>query len=268
MLLTPSRGSKPKRSYLDKGPTKEQVERRNLLKGKLAYGDDDEDDSGPLSPPFQDDEAIHGDLPLTEGSGRNSARTARERSSMSLSPKSLGRRVLGRSRGERTEQTSKRRPPERSKSHTGGTHHPKSTLEESRSMSPGALLKRSVFKLQGSSNSSKETGLDDMRKSLMDDKKQLDSLESKFQNLEDDAPDDETLLERVARRVAARRGKIQRTKTEGDDIQSMQLALKRRQEMERQDDQEIGGLWAMGLKALEKVYDDINSTRREYEDAD
>jgi hypothetical protein len=56
---------------------------------------------------------------------------------------------------------------------------------------------------------------------------------------------------------------MQRNKTDGEDLASMQMALKRRQEMEREDDEGIGGLWAMGLKALERVYDDINSSKRE-----
>ena len=101
--------------------------------------------------------------------------------------------------------------------------------------------------------------MDGMRRSLIADKKQLDDLQCKFDQ-EDEPPDDETLMERVARRVAAnRRGKMQKSNTDGEKIEAMQVALKRRQEMEREDDEGIGGIWAKGLKALEKVYDDLNT---------
>ena len=102
------------------------------------------------------------------------------------------------------------------------------------------------------------SALESMCRSLMADKKKLDDLRSKY-DYEDEPPDEETLLERVARRVAAKRkGKMERSKTDGEDIQAMHTALKRRQEKEREDDEGIGGLWAKGLRALEKVYDDIS----------
>lgn len=320
-MTTPNRGSKPKRSYLEKGPTREQLERRNLLKGKLVFGndDDDEDDfSGPFSKASGRDSIIREE----EGTSKND--NVRKRMSLSLSPKNFGKRIIGKNRAERNELAKSdvggymmkrerptdpsitpqapersrsnmtrrerptdpspkrqlpersrsnmtandrpldsRQPPERSRSNVTGSRW--SILAEGRSLSPRQMLKRSVPIKKGNNtnNVKKESGLEDMRKSLMADKKALDDLESKFKSIDDDDEpiDEETMLERVARRVAARRGKMQRTKTDGDDIVSMQMALKRRQEMEREDDEGIGGLWAMGLKALERVYDDINNLK-------
>ena len=355
-MTTPNRGSKPKRSYLEKGPTREQLERRNLLKGKLLFGDDDDDEddfSGPFSGPFsktstdrdtriQEDEGLE---PTRQAIRTNGNDNAKKRMSLSLSPKNFGKRLGVRSRAERnnnaltksdvggymtrrerpidilvspvrqppprsrsnmstkerpavpspmrqpprrsrSNMTRKERPadasptrqaPERSRSNTTGNRW--SIMGEGRSLSPRQMLRRSVLVKQkanlnptinnnnNNTNGKKESGLEDMRKSLMADKKQLDDLQSKFKTMDDDDDDgpidDETMLERVARRVAERRGKLQRNKTDGDNIVSMQMALKRRQEMEREGDEGIGGLWAMGLKALERVYDDINNTKRD-----
>jgi hypothetical protein len=156
-------------------------------------------------------------------------------------------------------QSPKRRPPIRAKSiHTklrrakSVESSPGNGQDLNHSVSPRRKLKRFV-------GGETEPGFDGMRKSLLADKKQLDDLQHKFDQ-EGEPPDDETLMERVARRVAAkRRGKmIERSKTDGDDIAAMQMALKARQEREREDDEGIGGIWAKGLKALEKVYDDIS----------
>lgn len=315
-MTTPNRGSKPKRSYLEKGPTREQLERRNLLKGKLIFGNDDdeeEDFSGPFSKvqvPGRDTvQEGGGEEPTGQGSRNYSTTNARKRISLSLSPKNFGKRVIGRSRAERNElaksdvggymmrrerpvdtsvtrqppersrsnvtgrelpsveKSNSRQPPERSRSNVSGSRW--SIKGEGRSLSPRQILRRSIMATKPKANTNsissgkKDTGLEDMRKSLMADKQQLDDLQSKFQSMDDESIDEETMLERVARRVAARRGKMQRTKTDGDELSSMQLALKRRQEMEREDDEGIGGLWAMGLKALERVYDDINSSKLE-----
>ena len=303
-MTTPNRGSKPKRSYLEKGPTREQLERRNLLKGKLVFGDDD-DDEDDFSGPFS--KTSGRDTRIREGEGPSSSDNARKRMSLSLSPKNLRKRIIGKSRAERnelaksdvggsmtrrerptdtsttpqlpersrsnitrrerpTDTSPQRQPPERSRSNvTGGRW---SIIGEGRSLSPRQLLRRPIAAKQkdnNTNNGKKESDLEDMRKSLMADKKDLVDLQSKFKSMDDDDDepiDEETMLERVARRVAARRGQVQRTKTDGDDIVSMQRALKRRQEMERAGDEGIGGLWAMGLKALERVYDDINNSKR------
>ena len=129
-------------------------------------------------------------------------------------------------------------------------------MQESHSVSP----RRTLRKVSAMAASEKSQGFADTRQSLLADKQQLDRLH--LEDHENDAPpDDETLLERVARRVAAKRHRktqLQRAKTDGEKLASMQEALRRRKEMEREDDEKIGGIWAMGLKALEKVYDDIN----------
>lgn len=317
-MTTPNRGSKPKRSYLEKGPTREQVERRNLLKGKLVFSDDEDDDedfSGPFSKSNgrdtkgREQEGVESTGPVRRisSSTNNNDNVARKRMSLSLSPKNLGKRIIGRSRAERNdlaksdvggytmrrerpiETNTTRLPPQRSRSNMTGRERPIDTSTarqppersrsnvsgsqwsikgEGRSLSPRQLLKRSIApKQKGNNNNGRRdsVGLDDMRKSLMADKKHLDDLQSKFHSMDDDdeSIDEETMLERVARRVAARRGKLQHTKTDGDELSSMQIALKRRQEMDREGDEGIGGLWAMGLKALERVYDDINSSKRE-----
>lgn len=318
-VMRSPRGGKIKRSYLDKGPTKEQKDRRNFLKGKLGFdGLDDpseslDEDSGDFMP-----------LAHLEGSPRRSMST-RQRLSRSLSPKNFGKRVLGErallgGRRERPKKTVEPEEPQRilvrSKSNAAVHPNGRSRPEEAHSSAPKRRSKSNASahpngrpRPQESSSSAPKTrsksngsappngrprpedsyslspartrlrvlsglsrserapdldlpveGFDNMRKSLMADKKHLDDLQSRYETDSDTEPlDNETLLERVARRVAERRGKMARANTDGENLASMQDALRRRQEIDHDQDEQIGGLWAMGLKALERVYDDLNS---------
>ena len=362
------RGSRHKRSYLDKGPSKEQVERRNFLKGKLGFDDDDSYSGHPESHVNGDDkdDGEGGYLPLeTRSERKERSFSARRSLSRSLSPKSFGLGVLGRrerpkrgnvapdepgtrsmsnvpalshgrpreemislspnpvrrrvksglSRSERTstdeapvgvktrslsnassmlngmsreeiasmspkpvrrrvksglsrsERTSADEAPVgmKTRSLSNASSMPNGmSREEIASLSPSRIrcrLKSGLSRSERTTRGQPDEGFDNMRQSLIADKKHLDNLQSQYEHSSDDEPvDDETLLERVARRVAARRGKMNRSKTDGEGIASMQEALRRRQEMDQEQDEQIGGLWAMGLKALEKVYDDLNTS--------
>jgi hypothetical protein len=304
MMMSPK---SPKRSYLDKGPTKQQLARRNLLKSKLLFDDDDSSDGFAVL-----NDTAEGGIPSANEEGPPRRGKMRQGVSRSLSPKTFGRTLLRRGErsrdrsGDQTEdqgkdltkspkpprrrirgttgfndisqspnpkaaprrsisttgfddasRSPKPRPPQRSSSinpklqQSRSTDDPGNAQKPSHSLSPRRVIRRFVGET--------EPGLDGMRRSLIADKKQLDDLQCKFDQ-EDEPPDDETLMERVARRVAAnRRGKMQKSNTDGEKIEAMQVALKRRQEMEREDDEGIGGIWAKGLKALEKVYDDLNT---------
>ena len=275
MMRSPRIGSpnkgKAQRSYLDKGLTKEQIARRNFLKGRLFDDNDDGDDNfsgyGPLndseeflkspqadsdkrgrkknlratkslSPSplirkrlgsgkskrreasrsrsphteprrrsifIDDDEAVESYTSLNDfeelrpNSEEETSRGRRKkRMSMSLSPKQIGRKLL-----DQTRSRSRKKERENSRSRSPVPAKPR------RSRSFGVLSRRKTRSLDG---------LDVMRQSLMDDKAQLDKIEFENQSTTDEG----TLLERAARRVVERRRKLNRARTDGDQMERMQ----------------------------------------------
>lgn len=226
---------------------------------RSIFVDDDEDLETYTS--LNDSEEFHVTPQKNEASSRG--RLKKIRMSRSLSPKQIGQRILGRSKSRK-----KDRNPSRSRSpsaeltrrssfdvQSGG----KKDRNSSRSRSPSLeSTQRPSLGILSRGKSRQADGLADMRRSLMADKARLDSL--RFDDTS--SVDESSLLERAARRVIERRKKVDRSKTDNDGIERMQRALRKREELERKETKkavdESSGIFSRGLKALEKVYDDLN----------
>jgi hypothetical protein len=278
---SPVPNDKPKKSYLSKGPTKEQVERRNLLHGKLFGCDDGVDD--PLA---EDDDYLNNN----NNDHNDRFKKVKKRMSRSLSPKGLKKRVLGRSR-RRDNTTTKE----------GGDTATVAGRMRSLSLSPTKSTRKSTsnnsspakkapnrWSLSSKSRRTKSAdGMDDMiadmRESLRQQQQQqqqqkqrnnhnttngrLDNRKPPGGTLSENAKaEPSTMLERAAQRVLERRETLRKAnKSDGDELKILQEAHQRKAAAALEavttstKSPAIGeGIFSRGLQALEKMYDDIS----------
>jgi hypothetical protein len=278
---SPVPNEKPKKSYLNKGPTKEQVERRNLLKGKL-FGCDNGDalaeadeylfEMATATRDNHNDNATRHDR-----SDDNSRFKVNKRMSRSLSPKGLKNRVLGRARrrgstmkenGDTAAADRMRRMPRRNSNFTS-TFTP-TTNNNPVKKQPSRLLSRSWSFSYRNSQTKSTNGLEDMCKSstLQQQEQQNgtnpDYRKPRARTLSADAMNESsTILERAARRVVDRREKLRKAKADGDALELLQEAQQRRAALKAvttTDKSSANSEWIFtrGLQALEKMYDEVS----------
>jgi hypothetical protein len=267
---SPVSNDKPKRSYLDKGPTKEQVERRNLLHGKL-FGSDDGDalaeDDAYLFEMATATRDNHNDTATRDDRNDDNSRfKVNKRMSRSLSPAGLKNRVLGRVR--RRGSTMKeggdtapaaapaagmRRTPRRNSMFTS-TPIPAPTTNNNPVKKPITLLgprswsfsyrsrqrTKSADGLEGTSRHTKSAdGLEDLRKaSTLHQQEQQngtgpDCPKLRARTLSENAmAEPSTMLERAARRVVERREKLRKAKADGDVLELLLEAKQKKAALE------------------------------------